>query len=228
MAENQDRIITNTITGSIVTFNDGAVLPLEKCEVALQPIQSLNGYSSPWVGGAGKNLLNYEAWKTVGTYHGTSVFENNGVTITATTNDCYTQWQDNVYPVGARIPISEGETITLSWETTDTVAGTVYIFPNGTTTGMVNKASTNLSVSYTATSGITYVSFRMGVTTSGTTIHYKNIMARKSGDSTWTPYSNNKTNAPVSASKAHLHGYHVKHGYRAGRSLKRAEHVFGL
>ena len=57
MAENQDRIITNTITGSIVTFNDGAVLPLEKCEVALQPIQSLNGYSSPWVGGAGKNLL---------------------------------------------------------------------------------------------------------------------------------------------------------------------------
>lgn len=179
-------------SGDIVTFTADDSDALKKCEVDINPIQSLNGYSSPWVGGAGKNIFDYDTWKTVGTYHGTSVFENNGITITATSNDCYTQYSSSLFPESARIPISEGETITLAWEENTNASGGCYIFPNGTTTGMSGVNNSNAKkVSYTATSGITYVTIRMGVANSGTTISYKNIQIIKGTTvPTWTPYSN--------------------------------------
>ena len=48
--------IPNTPT-AIATFSDGANLPMPKLEVAIEPVQDLHGYDSPWVGGAGKNKL---------------------------------------------------------------------------------------------------------------------------------------------------------------------------
>lgn len=49
---------TETASGDIVTIPDGqSVIPAESLKVALEPIQDLNGYDKPWVGGAGKNLL---------------------------------------------------------------------------------------------------------------------------------------------------------------------------
>ena len=46
-----------TFSGDLASFISDVEETFAKLEVALQPIQSLNGYSSPWVGGAGKNLL---------------------------------------------------------------------------------------------------------------------------------------------------------------------------
>lgn len=42
-------------SGSIASFTVDSVNHISKCEVTLEPIQDLNGYDSPWVGGAGKN-----------------------------------------------------------------------------------------------------------------------------------------------------------------------------
>lgn len=42
----------------IATFTDGSNLPMPKLEVAIEPVQDLHGYDSPWVGGAGKNKAN--------------------------------------------------------------------------------------------------------------------------------------------------------------------------
>ena len=49
---------TGTATGNPVTFSDGAAsVPLKKLVVNVEPNQDLHGYEKPWVGGAGKNLL---------------------------------------------------------------------------------------------------------------------------------------------------------------------------
>ena len=46
--------ITNV---DIASFSDGADEPLAKLEVGIEAVQNLNGYDSPWVGGAGKNII---------------------------------------------------------------------------------------------------------------------------------------------------------------------------
>lgn len=197
-AENVQDAIDETITklsavgsssGAIATFDDGSDLPMPSLKVAIEPQQDLHGYDNPWVGGSGKNKLNWDAWKGLPVINGTAVYENNGVTLTATSSDAYTaysDWEDN-----RKIKVSEGETITLSWEETTNKHGYVYIFPNGGPTGWVVMDNANgKEVSYTVDSGITFITFRFGVRISGETISYKNIMVRKSGDSTWQPYSN--------------------------------------
>lgn len=141
---------------------------------------------------SGKNLLNYDAWKAVSITGGTAVFENNGITLTATKDDCYTIYLAEYFPEAAKIPINEGETITLSWQETDNKEGMVIIFPNGSTetTGRVainNKSGKTLS--YTATAEISFVTFRFGVQNNGDTISYKNIQIEKGSTATaYEPY----------------------------------------
>ena len=136
-----------------------------------------------------KNLLNYDAWKTVRVTAGSAVWENNGVTLTAT-GDCYTKYNNADFPVDARIPIKKGETITLSWEANNDLQGNVFIFPNGSTTGaVVVNNDTAKVLSYTATSGVTYVSYRFGVANAGETISYKNIQIEMGSTATsYAPY----------------------------------------
>ena len=50
-----------TETGEIVTFETVAESPITSASVSLSPIQSLNGYDSPWPGGGGKNKLQVTA-----------------------------------------------------------------------------------------------------------------------------------------------------------------------
>ena len=181
-----------TVTDDIVTFDntDGAA-HIYDLTAEINPIQDLHGYSKPWAGGNGKNLLNYDAWKTVGVTNGTAVWENNGLTLTATSNDCYTLYNSADFPSNAKVPVSEGDVVTLSWESQETTyRGAVYIFPNGSSSGSVAKNNTIGSVEYTVPSGVTFITIRFGVATSGNTCHYKNIMIRKSGDATFEPYSN--------------------------------------
>ena len=176
-----------TASGAIAIFSTNMVEPFKSLKTDITPVQDLHGYSKPWSGGGGKNKLNYEAWKTTGITRGTAVWENNGVTLTATGNDCYT-----LTSTDAKVPMSEGETITLSWEETTNKLGQTFIFPNGTTTGMVTVNNGAVKkATYTATSGITFVTFRFGVANSGDTIAYKNIQIEKGSQATsWEPYSN--------------------------------------
>lgn len=121
------------------------------------------------------NEINYNAWKSVAIAGGTAKWENDGVTLTATSADCYTEytnWNSNQL-----VPVTRGETVTLSWDEDTNASGNVYIFPNGATSGnvSVNNNTGARSLSYTVPSGITTVSFRFGVSTNGQTISYKNI-----------------------------------------------------
>ena len=45
---------TDTASGSIASYPDGAEVPVKDLKVAVTPVQDLHGYSNPWVGGGGK------------------------------------------------------------------------------------------------------------------------------------------------------------------------------
>lgn len=185
--------IYETASGKIASFDDGSDnQPIRSLVANIEPVQDLHGYDYPWPAGGKGNYFNYDAWKSVSIDKGTAVFENNGVSLTATENDAYTQGGSALYPEQARIPVSEGETITLAWEETSNAAGTVYIFPDGGVSGAVSANNAYYKkVSYTVASGVSYVTLRFGVASAGTTISYKNIqVVRGTTVPTWQPYSN--------------------------------------
>ena len=141
---------------------------------------------------SGKNLLNYDAWKGLPITRGTAVFEKNSFTLTATENDCYTEpTPGQGFSDDAKIEVSEGETVTLSWESSADIDGVIYIFPNGVTDGLVYTNNNNTkTLTYTAARGVKFITFRFGVTHAGDTISYKNIQIEKGSESTaYEPYT---------------------------------------
>lgn len=51
---------TDTLSGDIVTFTDGADdIPMKSVVVNIEPVQDLHGYDHPWPAGGGKNLVNF-------------------------------------------------------------------------------------------------------------------------------------------------------------------------
>lgn len=71
-----------TTSGELVTIDSDGSLAVKSLEVSLEPIQDLNGYSHPWVGGAGKNKLPYPYFNTSS--------ENNGITRTVNSDGSVT------------------------------------------------------------------------------------------------------------------------------------------
>lgn len=189
---------TQTASGDVVSFEDGENGAFKSITASITPTQAggvpspdnplpITGRTEATVWRMGQNLLNYDVWRTVGTTRGISVFENNGVTLTATENDAYTRYNTTQ----SRIYVREGMTVTLSWEENTNKSGGVNIFPNGSTQGYVrvdNRDSKRLS--YTVPGGVSFITFRFGVALAGETISYKNIQVTI-GETVppYTPYS---------------------------------------
>lgn len=70
-----------TATGELVTIDSDGSLAVKALEVSLSPIQDLNGYDKPWVGGAGKNKL--PPYATTQTKNGITFTVNSDGTIKA-------------------------------------------------------------------------------------------------------------------------------------------------
>lgn len=136
----------------------------------------------------GKNLLNYEKWKTVNIENGTAVFENNGVTLTAIGEDAYTNYRDEK----SKILVTVGKTYTLSWESEQIEGSRAFIFPNGMIANSV-EVRNEKQVKYTVPVGIDYITFRVGVWKKGQTISFKNIMFEEGSERTdFEPYTGGK------------------------------------
>lgn len=75
---------TETATGETVTIeNPNGNLSLKSLNVAIEPVQNLNGYDKPWVGGAGKNKLPYPYDSNSQTISGVTFTVNSDGTIKA-------------------------------------------------------------------------------------------------------------------------------------------------
>ncbi len=129
------------------------------------------------VGERTAQLLDFDTWaNNVYIVRGTKVVSGNSITITSTAATCFTGWNTTEYPAAARIPVTEGETIHLTWDTDADDGSSVWIFPNASATGEVHTAASNKSLDYTVPSGVDYITFRLDVATANKTITYSNIM----------------------------------------------------
>ena len=123
----------------------------------------------------GANLLDYESWKGTDIVRGTGQYINNGVVLTASETDCFTEYSlPDVY----KISVLPSTTYVLSWEHSGD-SGLVYVFEGTTSNGSfsVNKfvSATDNKLTFTTGQNAKYIRFRVGVQNSGDTATYKNI-----------------------------------------------------
>ena len=139
-----------------------------------------------------KNILNETEYLSsitsvsIGTFN----ISGNSITLTATGKDCYTKPHTSS-DGGYRIPVEPDTDYILSWESDNTYAGLVYVFINGNLSQqrLANNKDTKY-IKFTTNSDTTFITFRLGVATSGNSITYSNIMLRYADitDDTYEPY----------------------------------------
>lgn len=189
----QDYLGPVIMEGNPVTYDNGVEGFDIRVETNFSPKQA--GSGTPYPAGGGKNLLNHDMWQYVGVHNGTGVFENNGVTLTALEDDCYTVdgiGFEDVNAYLAKIPVTPGESITLSWEADRNYSAPVYIFPNADILGVVQcNNNENRPLVYTATEGVSFVTIRFTAVKAGDVISYRNIMVNKGTEALpFEPYEN--------------------------------------
>lgn len=208
--EKADLRIKETASGENIHLTDSA--DAKVVEFALYGNATQNGEPTPdapidievagssgsvVVKSIGANLLNYDAWKSTGCVSGTAVFENNGVTITATNNFAYTDF-GKWAPENAKIPVGEGDVITLSWEEPSNKNGAILIFAGDTNNNVATYNTIAKSLTYTVPKGIEYITVCFRVENAGDTISYKNIMVNKgSTPLPYEPYKEKSSTIPT-------------------------------
>lgn len=124
-----------------------------------------------------------------GVTRGTATYTNNSITITATGNDAYTTYTFST--TNGRPPVIKVEKntdYTLSWDsdTIGTGKGLVYIFgksSNGSPVVIRNQGDQAEKATFN-TGDYEYITFRLGVSVSGQSITYSNIMLEKGNQAT--------------------------------------------
>jgi hypothetical protein len=113
-----EQLDANVITdsagpASIVSIADGADgMPMRKVEVAIEPVQDLHGYDSPWPAGGGKNVLPYRDDIVNATVDGITYTINkdaDGNVISITANGTATQ--NTIFHISNRVTFPAGSYI---------------------------------------------------------------------------------------------------------------------
>ena len=159
-------------------YTDGQVTPSPDYP---SPIRGF-GYSS--------NLLSFDEWYNTiilnndkGITKGTAVWDLNlkKITITATADDCYTAFESVSSVSVYKIPVLPNTTYIFTWEYSGD-AGRVYIFRNGIDSSNISTTNDTKKISIITNADTTFVTFRVGVTTAGTSCAYWNLMLYEIGD----------------------------------------------
>ena len=197
---------TNTTTGSIeinelqietgnvsTTFEPFTYGPTPNPNYP-QEVQVVTGNQEIEV--VGKNYFDFNDFiqnnvSVRGINRGNATYTDNSITITATSNDAYTFYSfitdGGITPI---IKVEKNTDYTLSWETDTTgttLKGLVYIFgknpSNGNAVVIRNQGDVSRSATFN-TGDYEYITFRLGVATSGNSITYSNIMLEKGNQAT--------------------------------------------
>jgi len=188
-------LVKNATPGEIVTFTDGGDnAPITSASVSLSPIQDLNGYDSPWPGGAGKNLFYFNSNPGISanglTY---TVVNENEVKITGTAvgqSTAYFWWYTNG---GQGLYLKNG-TYRITAEGVGGNNGPYIVYSGGGNNGVAYNTLTNAVPSRTITVTDDTKPFNYFVirTEAGTTVDTTIKIQIESGSTAtaWSPYSN--------------------------------------
>ena len=169
-----------TASGAIARFTDGADnIPMTDLVVSIEPQQDLHGYDAPWVGGAGKNKLNFNTATT--THNGVTYTNNNGV-ITATNTSTGYSFFDSPF---VTLPAGSYK---INGNNSDN--GLMYIYDsNNTNIGSVAKG-TDTTLTFESTKSIKVrILYTEGKSGNGDK-WYPMIRLASVTDSTFAPYEN--------------------------------------
>ena len=133
------------------------------------------------------NIFDFQSWSAIITEcsNGNYSLSSDSITITAANNDAYVQSSGYPYP-DYRIPVTAGFKYRLTWIANNNNSGRIMVFANGQTSSNmmfeVDNANTKELI-FTAPSGTTYITMRVGVVNSGDSITYSNIKFQE--EATW-------------------------------------------
>lgn len=137
--------------------------------------------------GYSPNLLNFDEWYNTiilenskgekGIVRGTAIWNLslNYITLTATSNDCYTSFNSNETENIYKIPVKPNKKYSFTWNAIGDI-GKVYIFCNGSNTSFVSIDNTIGILRMTTNDDTTFVTFRVGVNNAGESCTYTNLM----------------------------------------------------
>lgn len=195
-----------TKSGSIVSYDtDQVTPPLKKLEVKMEPIQDLNGYSSPWPAGGGKNHFNYEnAQATTGAYGLVPTIDNTGlVTISGTyPRDITTA----MWALATNVPYIEGQQFLIYDKNSEAETNITRVRWTNTTSGGVAVDMKNLELNKSYN-----IQFRVMICD-------ENITAPTS----WQPYSNICPISGHEGAKVMRTGMNLLRSYSAGNTNTQA------
>lgn len=184
-----------TESGEIVTFETVAESPITSASVTLSPIQSLNGYESPWPGGGGKNLFDgsavvFNADSTASTL--------NGITLTKYSNGTFkingTASAETRLKLTQPIAFKSGNQYAISIRGISGEGLGVILQGNPSSGGLAytnNYPSTDWSAVYSITEDCTFNYFFVDVQ-NGASVNFTLSVQIEVGSSptAWSPYSN--------------------------------------
>lgn len=176
LQRNSAGAITRSAEGSFITLEDAADrMGFRRIEIPGITRQRTT---------TGAQLFDFDVWKGAECIRGTAVYSNNGMVLTATENDAYTDHTASA----ARIKVEPNTTYTFSWEHSG-ASGYVYIFSNGANV-LASPVNTSKKSTFTTREDTTFISFRVGVNAKGGVASYSNIMCN-TGEAVipWEPYS---------------------------------------
>lgn len=120
------------------------------------------------------NLFDFDFWKekTNTAIRGTFTTDVNSIYITSSEDDCYTLYGSNLYTA----EVKSNCKYTFSFDTNN-VSGLFYVFYyDANKNGIGNSPTADKKLTFTTPENAKYISVRFGVTTSGQTKTYSNIM----------------------------------------------------
>lgn len=161
------------------------------------PVTTLTPALIKQVDEGAKNLAKFDIWaKQCSLVRGTKTIGSDGaITITATSSDCYTLFGSNDFPVECRVPVTPGQEMVATWTASMTGSGNkyLYIFPNGGITGSIAAKASDGIERFTVPENCTYITWRIGCSTSGDTLTINNLMICTAADydasSAYVPYA---------------------------------------
>lgn len=133
------------------------------------------------------NIFDFQSWsaKITECSNGNYSLSSSSITVTATNNDAYVQTSGYPY-VDYRIPVIAGFRYRLTWSANNNNKGRIMVFANGQTSSGMMFTANNVNTKeliFTAPSGTTYITIRVGVNYTGDSITYSDFKFQE--EATW-------------------------------------------
>jgi len=171
---------TTTQTGNPVSVdNEFGLGEVDSLSVALNPVQNLNGYDSPWVGGAGKNKFNPPS---TGTNAGVTYTLNSDGTVTANGTASGYSYKENyvTLPAGNYVLTGGGNGVNVQIRNRASDAAIAISNTAGASVQFTLSASTEVKCRLQVNQGTTLSNLKV----------YPMIRLATETDATYAPYEN--------------------------------------